>query len=76
MHFCDLAPNTNGGVGIVAPAGAPGLGSSTHPPRCLKLVVMNPCQSPQGLRPLQSLRLIVAPQWYGEFPFDQHVRRR
>ena len=45
IHFCDLAPNTNGGVGIVAPAGAPGLGSSMRPPghlNYLPTVVMSP----------------------------------
>ena len=35
--LCDLAPNTNGGVWIVDPGGAPGLGSGTHPPGHLKI---------------------------------------
>ena len=37
MRHCDLEPNTNGGVGIVDPGEAAGLGSGTHPHGNLKL---------------------------------------
>ena len=77
-HFCDLAPNKNPGIGIVAPACAPGFRSGTHLLDiidCPPTVAMYPCQNWPSHQHLLFLHFEDVQWLCEEFQSDPHFQR-